>query len=419
MARGRTSQRSALGALSLQRAGVVYALVVIVVIFEAITVAEGLPPFLALANVRNILNQTAIDGIMAVSMTVLLITGNFDLSVGATAGLAGAVGVTLVNSHGVVVGTLGALGVGLGVGLVNGGLVQGLGVSSFIVTLGSLTALQGILLILTNGLDIAATNGAFSSIGTGDWTLWYPVAATVGVALVVYSVVHAIKKRRERGDATGLVDNTSIVAAVVGVVVVAVGVGAPGLLTQTREGWILLAYMAVVAVVLRFTVVGRRVYAVGGNGEAARLSGVRVARYKIGAFLLTSLSASLAGLLYVGQFGAISPTALVNEELFVLAAAILGGTSLFGGAGYVVKTVVGALILVSLTVGFGLVNLGTNYQYLVQGVVIIAAASVYTVAGRRRRTVTTAPEGAAPEEQAAQTFGEPAGVSQSNRLEGS
>ncbi|MHB1501646.1 MAG: ABC transporter permease subunit, partial [Candidatus Dormibacteria bacterium] len=265
----------------------------IVVIFEILTVAEGLPPFLALSNVRNILNQTAIDGIMAVSMTVLLITGNFDLSVGATAGLAGAVGVILVNSHGVVVGTLGALGVGLGVGLVNGGLVQGLGVSSFIVTLGSLTALQGILLILTNGLDIAATNGAFSSIGTGNWTIWYPVAPTVGVGLVVYSVLHAINKRKERGDSTGLVDRASIVAAVVGVMVVAVGVGAPGLLTQTREAWILLAYMGIVALVLRFTVVGRRVYAVGGNGEAARLSGVPVARYKIGAFLLTSLSASL------------------------------------------------------------------------------------------------------------------------------
>jgi ribose/xylose/arabinose/galactoside ABC-type transport system permease subunit len=138
--------------------------------------------------------------------------------------------------------------------------------------------------------------------------------------------------------------------------------------------------------------VGRRVYAVGGNGEAARLSGINVGRYKIGAFILTGASAGLVGLMYAGKFGAVEPTALINEELPVLAAAILGGTSLFGGSGYVLKSVVGVLILASLTEGFNVLNLGANYQYLVQGIVIIAAAAVYTVAGQRRRAATTAPE---------------------------
>jgi D-xylose transport system permease protein len=147
-------------------------------------------------------------------------------------------------------------------------------------------------------------------------------------------------------------------------------------------------------------VIGWRIYAVGGNSEASRLSGINVTRYRIGAFVLTGVSASLAGLLYAGKFGAVNPTALVNEELPVLAAAILGGTSLFGGSGYVVKSVIGALILASLGDGFNVLNLGANYQYLVQGAVIIAAAAVYTVAGRRRSAATAAEE--PPSSQASQ-----------------
>jgi D-xylose transport system permease protein len=139
-----------------------------------------------------------------------------------------------------------------------------------------------------------------------------------------------------------------------------------------------------------------------------------VGRYKIGAFILTSTSAGLVGLMYAGKFGAVEPTALVNEELPVLAAAILGGTSLFGGSGYVLKSVVGVLILASLTEGFNVLNLGANYQYLVQGIVIIAAAAVYTVAGRRRRATTTAPE--APPGQTRADGGFPAAEAQDERV---
>jgi D-xylose transport system permease protein len=136
--------------------------------------------------------------------------------------------------------------------------------------------------------------------------------------------------------------------------------------------------------VLRFTVVGRRAYAVGGSVEAARLSGINVTRYKIMPFVLVGVTAGIAGVMYAGKFGAVDPTALTSEELPVIAAAVLGGTSLFGGAGYATKSVIGTLILVTLADGFGVTNLSANYQYLVQGGVIIAAASIYTVAGKQR-----------------------------------
>ena len=396
----RPSTGTGLSAFRLQRAGVVYALVIVALVFQALTLSKGLPAFLSITNVRNIIDQSALDGILVVSMTVLLITGNFDLSVGATAGLAGATGLIVANGHGVLLGGLAALGVGVGVGVINGVLVQVVGVNAFIVTLGMLTTLQGLLLITTNASTILAKSGQFGAIGTIQRNLWSPIAIIAGAVLLVYAVVRALGRTGPRppGPRSGprraglRLDGTAVSAGILGIVVIAGAIALPALTTETTESWIMLGYMVLASLILRFTVVGRRVYAVGGNGEAARLSGINVSRYKIGAFILTSASAGLVGIMYAGKFGAVEPTALVNEELPVLAAAILGGTSLFGGSGYVLKSVVGALILASLTEGFNVLNLGANYQYLVQGTVIIAAAAVYTVAGRRRRAATTAPE---------------------------
>jgi D-xylose transport system permease protein len=382
-------------AFLLQRAGVVYALVAIVVCFQALTVSKGLPSFLSVSNIRNVFDLTALDGILVISMTVLLITGNFDLSIGATAGLAGAVGLTVANNHSVVAGSLAAVGTGLGIGTINGVLVQVVGVNAFIVTLGSLTAVQGLLLILTNGNTVLANSGQFGSIGTGTWHLGQPVAVAAGAILLLYAIARIAGLPRSQADKSRI-DGAVLSAGLLGLVVIGGAVAVPGLLTLTRASWIMLGYMTAAGLLLRFTVAGRRLYAVGGNSEASRLSGISVARYKIGAFILASVSASVVGLMYAGKFGAVEPTALVNEELPVLAAAILGGTSLFGGSGYVVKSVVGALILASLSDGFNVLNLGANYQYLVQGVVIIAAAAVYTVAGQRRRAVVTAPDSAPP-----------------------
>jgi D-xylose transport system permease protein len=387
----RPSTGAGLSAFRLQRAGVVYALVIVALVFQALTLSKGLPAFLSITNVRNIIDQSALDGILVVSMTILLITGNFDLSVGATAGLAGATGLIVANSHGILLGGLAALGVGVGVGVINGVLVQVVGVNAFIVTLGMLTTVQGLLLIVTSANTVLAKSGQFGAIGTILRNLWSPVAIIVGGVLLVYAVARALGRTGPRRSGLRL-DGTSVSAGILGILVIAGAIALPALTTETTESWIMLGYMVLASLVLRFTVVGRRVYAVGGNGEAARLSGINVGRYKIGAFVLTGASAGLVGLMYAGKFGAVEPTALVNEELPVLAAAILGGTSLFGGSGYVLKSVVGALILASLTEGFNVLNLGANYQYLVQGTVIVAAAAVYTVAGQRRRAATTAPE---------------------------
>ncbi len=137
--------------------------------------------------------------------------------------------------------------------------------------------------------------------------------------------------------------------------------------------------------VLRFTTIGRRLYAVGGNAEAARLSGISVNCYKLAGFILSALAAGFAGVLFGSRLGAINPTGLQGAELTVIASAILGGTSLLGGAGSVVKTVVGSLLLFTLNNGFNILNMGANYQGVIEGTVVVAAAAIYTVGGKRRQ----------------------------------
>jgi D-xylose transport system permease protein len=144
-------------------------------------------------------------------------------------------------------------------------------------------------------------------------------------------------------------------------------------------------FTLIVWFVLSMTNVGRRVYAVGGNPEAARLSGINVKRYKMAGFILCSAAAGFGGVLFGSRLGAVNPTAMQGAELTVIASAILGGTSLFGGAGSVIKTLAGALLLFTLTNGFNILNLGANYQGVIEGTVVVTAAAIYTVGRNRQR----------------------------------
>jgi D-xylose transport system permease protein len=146
------------------------------------------------------------------------------------------------------------------------------------------------------------------------------------------------------------------------------------------------SFTSVVWFVLNFTTIGRRIYAVGGNAEAARLSGINVNLYRLGCFVLCSGTAGFAGVLFASRLRSINPTGLSGAELTVIAAAILGGTSLFGGAGSVIRTLAGALLLYSLTNGFNILNLGANYQGLIEGIVLVSAAAIYTVGGSGKKS---------------------------------
>ena len=334
--------------LGLREAGVYYALLLLVAALTAVTAALGRPSYLSPVNLTNILYQTAPVAIMGVAMTVVLITGNFDLSVASVAALAAAVNILVIDRVGFWAAMVVSLATAGAAGLLNGLMVELVGINAFIVTLGTLTAIRGLVLVVTHDRSLM--------VGT-------PTALNAMTSF-------------ESGRAAGLPRPILYMA-----------------------GFTLLIWL-----VLRFTTAGRRIYAAGGNPEAARLAGINVRAYRLGAFVLSALAAGFAGVLYASRFGAMNPTALQGEELTVIAAAILGGTSLFGGAGSVLKTVAGALVLYTLTNGFNVLNLGANYQGLIEGTVLIAAAAIYTVGGRWRAPRLSAdPPSGAPDAHQAQS----------------
>jgi D-xylose transport system permease protein len=386
--------RSARQSLRPQRAGVVYALVLLVVILVAATTVMGLPSYLSSTNISNILGQLSPVAILAVFMTVVLISGNFDLSVASVAALAAALALKTIDTIGTVPAILLALAVGAVVGTANAILVQKIGVNAFIVTLGAMTAVRGIVLIVLNGESTTAKSQALVQIDSVVFGLPWWIGVILGLGLLA---IAASRFRQARSAAALPLDGFFVALIIAGILMLVVSLGAPELLTQPLPVWIMVVVTVAVSLGLRFLVPGRKLYAVGSNPEAARLAGINVNFYKMAPFILSGVAAAAVGLIYAGRFNSVDPNALSGTELTVIAAAILGGTSLFGGAGYVGKSVLGTVILFTLSNGFNMLNLGSNYQYVVQGVVLIAASAVYTVASRaRKRQKAAAPETTVP-----------------------
>jgi D-xylose transport system permease protein len=366
-------------ALAPRCAGVVYALVALVLALTITSSAQSRPSYLSSVNVSNILDQASLTGILAIFMTVVLITGNFDLSVASTAALAGTVALELIDHYGALIALLAALLTGVLVGLINGVLVQKVGVNAFIVTLGTLTAVRGVVQAILNGQSITATDTTFQRFETARWVLPEWVAIVAGILLIATGVVLTVRARLRQLTA----GNVMLMGA--GATLLAIGAFRPLLLDETAPVWIMIGLTVLTSLVLRYTVVGRNLYAVGGNPEAARLSGINVDRYKMAALVLNGFVAAGVGVLYAGKFNSVDPTLLTGSELTVIAAAVLGGTSLFGGSGYVSKSVIGTLILFTLSNGFNVLNIGSNYQNVVQGSVLVAAAALYTATSARGR----------------------------------
>lgn len=383
----RTAGRTLPSWLQLSNAGVVYAFCVLVAVLSVATAMSGRPSYVSPNNISNVMDQAALLGIIAVTTTIVLISGNFDLSVGSVAALGAATCLVLMPTLGFWGAFAAALLVGAGVGLFNGVVVQYIGINAFIVTLGTMTAVRGLVLILTDGRTITAESGAArDSLRALDASRWVTpnLYLIAGVALLLWGAWRWWSTRRAGHPVTQL---NVLVPLVAGALLVALSPVLILTVELSQRAVYMLVIVAVAAWVLRFTTIGRRLYATGGNAEAARLSGIAVNRYRVVPFVLNGTAAAFVGVLYASRLTSINPTGLNGFELTALAAAILGGTSLFGGLGSVVKSLIGALILITLANGFNILNLGANYQGLIQGVVLIVAAGMYTVALRRRQRV--------------------------------
>ncbi len=371
-----------LKSLNLQVFVMLAAIVVIMLFFTFTT--EG--AYLSARNISNLLRQTAITGILAVGMVFVIVSAEIDLSVGSMMGLLGGAAAIFDVWLGwplplTIVVTLLA---GVVLGAWNGWWVAYRKVPSFIVTLAGMLAFRGVLIGITNGTTVAPTSDAMSLMGQSylPGGLGFGIGA-VGLMLFVAWQWRRRARRAQMGlpvaSASGDVTRQSIMAIIV--------LGAVYLLNDYRgvptPVLILTALMLAGMFMATRTAFGRRIYAIGGNIDAARLSGVNVERTKMAVFAINGLMVAIAGLILSSRLGAGSPSAGNIAELDAIAACVIGGTSLAGGIGSVAGAVMGAFIMASLDNGMSMLDVPTFWQYIVKGAILLLAVWMDSATKRR------------------------------------
>jgi ribose transport system permease protein len=305
-----------------RRFGTVIGLVVLCAVLWALT-----PYFLTVSNLLNVAQQTSINAIVAVGMTFVIISGGIDLSVGSLVALSGVMlGTALQGGQPLSIAIAAALATGVACGIVNGALVSVGGLPPFIATLGMMSVARGAALLFTEGRPISGFDEGFRSLATGS--VGY-IPAPVVAMIVVYAAAHLVLTR---------------------------------------------------------TTFGRYVYAIGGNEEATRLSGVAVRFHKTIIYGVSGLMSAVAAIVLTARLNSAQPIAGMMYELDAIAATVIGGTSLMGGEGTLAGTLVGALIMGVLRNGLNLLGVSSFLQQIVIGAVIVGAVLVDTVLKRQHRS---------------------------------
>ena len=351
------------------------ALIVIWLFFQWATIDAAHPYgiFLGAINFSKLLQQTAVTGVLAVGMLMVIVSGNIDLSVGAVVGLAGGIA-AMTQGWGLVPCLLSAIAVGLLIGALQGALTAYVNIPSFIVTLGGLQAWRGVILKLSKGATIPVELPFFRSLGRDviNQRVGY------GLALVAIVLIALTNLRRNRARQKHGLKTISAASTAARIVIPSLVIAAFILLMNQGGGLpIPVIFLVIVALAGAFltanTTFGRYLYAIGGNPDAARLSGINLKRYILAAFCLMGALAGLASILHTARVGSASPDAGTLMELDAIASCVIGGTSLMGGRGTVFGAVLGALILASLDNGMSLLNVENWAQYVVKGGVLVAA----------------------------------------------
>lgn len=348
------------------------AIVAIIIFFSVATDGAYISP----RNISNLLRQTAITGILAVGMVFVIISAEIDLSVGSMMGLLGGAAAIFDVWFGwplpltIVV----TLVMGLLLGAWNGWWIAYRKVPSFIVTLAGMLAFRGILVGITNGTTVSPTSNAMSQIGQSY--LSDGLGFGIGFAVMVLFVIWQWRQRTHR-QSLGLPVTSKSSDVGRQTMMAIVLLGAIYLLNDYRgvpTPVLLLAALMLVGIFMATrTAFGRRIYAIGGNIDAARLSGINVERTKLAVFAINGLMVAIAGLILSSRLGAGSPSAGNIAELDAIAACVIGGTSLAGGIGSVGGAVMGAFIMASLDNGMSMLDVPTFWQYIVKGAILLLA----------------------------------------------
>jgi D-xylose transport system permease protein len=377
--------------------GALPALAGVVVLALVFTVLSG-DDFTNAYNFSNLILQGSAITVFAMGLVFVLLLGEIDLSAGYTGGVAAAFVGKLMNDQGYnwVLALLGGLVLGALVGLVIGLLVSRLGVPSFVVTLAFFLALQGVLLLMTGtGGTIPYRDSHVLAIMNKNMPLWlgWTFAALTVVAFAALGFTRRLARAR-----AGLPTPTLLVWALKSAAFTVVVVAATAYLSKERSRNVFLASLKGVPIVivivagllvfltfvLTRTAWGRHVYAVGGNAEAARRAGINVARVKISCFMMCSTLAAVGGVLLASRTNSVNPqTGGSDTLLFAVGAAVIGGTSLFGGKGRVLDALLGASVIAIITNGMTLRGQPQGRVYMITGLVLLLAASVDAVSRRR------------------------------------
>ena len=368
----------------LRENGMLLALVAIVMLFSILVSAQGKPMFLQAPNITNIFLQNGHVIILALGMLLIIVSGHIDLSVGSVAAFTGAVAAWLTVDLDLPVGVVIILTLMVGglIGAAQGYWVAFWRIPSFIVTLAGMMVFRGATMLLLGGQNIGPFPKAFQAMSSGfipDLTgVMKPHGLTLMITAVAIGVIVWIGMRARARDVefgitpepSGLFwGRTAIIAAATGFVgyQLASFRGLPNVLIVLAVLTVLYAFFT------ENTVQGRRIYAVGGNEKAAKLSGIRTDRLVFFCFVNMGMLAALAGMMVTARLNSATPKAGTGFELDAIAAVFIGGASMAGGSGKIIGVVIGALIMGVMNMGMSILGVGIDYQQMIKGLVLLAA----------------------------------------------
>ncbi|MET9589882.1 multiple monosaccharide ABC transporter permease [Streptomyces sp. NPDC006516] len=365
---------------NMRQYGMLMALGLIVVLFAVWSDGDLLLP----RNVSNLVLQNSYILILAIGMMLVIIAGHIDLSVGSLTAFIGAMAAVLMVEHSLAwpLAVVLCLAIGAVAGAVQGFFIAYLGIPSFIVTLAGMLLFRGLTEIFLKGQTLGPfpkdlqkiANGFLPEVGPD--TNYHNLTLLLGFALIAFVVFQEVRDRKRQQEfALDVVPVKlfllKLVALVSAVLVVTL------LLASYKGAPVVLLILGVLVVgfgyLMRNAIIGRHIYAIGGNLPAAKLSGVKDKKVTFLVFLNMGMLAALAGLVFAARFNAASPKAGLNFELEAIAASFIGGASMSGGVGTVLGAIIGGLVLGVLNNGMNLVGIGTDWQQVIKGAVLLAA----------------------------------------------
>lgn len=378
---------------NIRQYGMFIALFVIMITFSFLTGGTFLSP----RNLSNLINSTGYIAVLTIGMTLILIIRHIDLSVGYVAGFLGAVVALLitVSNLPVFLSIIIVLLIGLLIGLFYGFLVGKMDIPAFVVSLAGMLVFRGALMLATQRTGtIIIPQKSFNDIGNGfipDLKILpelHFITLAIGILAIVLYIINEINNRNNKKKYNFEVLSNSMFLSKLLFVSILVFYITFMLASYRGFSWTVVIVVFVTGIyhfITTKTVLGRHIYAIGGNPEAAKLSGINVKKVTTIVFASMSMLSALSGILYTSRLQSATTTAGVGFELDAIAAAYVGGVSTSGGVGKVTGSIIGALVMASLRNGMDLMGVDISYQYIIRGIILVAAV-IFDVITRRKKS---------------------------------